>query len=270
MSTRSATTNSRWLHLISAIVVLLAISVSTEGLAATEGGNPVESQPEKRSSVTSQIGKGGRSGNADGRSTTDEYDALRTGGERSNRTIRQLSSKFDSTVSAAQSTSFDFWIYDASVILFSDDDNDGHFYGIDLLFDADTVYSVAEVYAVVYLSYEGGPWNEYAVTEDFSIFGASSNDEYVLITELMSGYPTGDYDLLIEMFDAYDGSFLAGFGPEDTPELAFLPLEDFNRDEPVVTEVSVAVSHGSGGGSAGSAFIAALFTLILLRQRCRC
>ena len=59
----------------------------------------------------------------------------------------------------------------------------------------------------MYLSYEGGPWNEYAETEDFTIFGTSSEDEYVLVSELMSGYPTGSYDILIELFDAYDGAF---------------------------------------------------------------
>jgi len=266
MSTRSGKIESRWLQLISAIVVLLAISVSTEGLAAMDGGNAADTASGKRVSVTSRIGKGGRNGNADGSSTTDEYDALRTSGERIQQAPGQSRSKVDSSVSALQSTSFDFWIYNADVILFSDDDHDGYFYGIDLLFDADTVYSVADVYAVVYLSYEGGPWEEYAITEDFTIFGESGSDEYVLITELMSGYPTGEYDILIELFDAYDSSFLASFGPEDTPDLAFLPLEDFNRDEPVVTEVSVAISHGSGGGAAGSWFIAALFTLVLVRR----
>ena len=105
------------------------------------------------------------------------------------------------------------------MILFSDDDRDGYYYGIDLLIDADTIYSEADVYAVVYLSLDGGPWNEYAATEDFTLFGASGDDAYVLVTELMSGYPRGSYDLLIELFDAWDGSFLASLGPEESSEL---------------------------------------------------
>jgi hypothetical protein len=104
------------------------------------------------------------------------------------------------------------------------------------------------VYAVVYLSYEGGPWNEYAVTDSFPIFGASGEDEYVLVSELMSGYPTGYYDLLIELFDSYDGAFLASFGPEDTSELEFLPLEDARRDDPHYDRV-VVVRHGGGAVS---------------------
>jgi hypothetical protein len=139
-----------------------------------------------------------------------------------------------------------FWFYTADIVLFNDDDLDGFYWGIDLLFDADTYYEVADVYAVVYLSYEGGPWNEYAVTDSFSIFGASGGDEYVLVTELMSGYPTGYYDVLIELFDSYDGAFLASFGPEDTSELSFLPLEDANQDDPHIDN-PVVVIHGGGG-----------------------
>ena len=58
--------------------------------------------------------------------------------------------------SKAFGAGYDFWFYTADVVLFNDNDLDGHFWGIDLLFDVDTYYDVADVYAVVYLSYEGG------------------------------------------------------------------------------------------------------------------
>jgi hypothetical protein len=150
--------------------------------------------------------------------------------------------------SESQATHSDFWFYTADVILFNDDDFDGYYWGIDLLLDADTYYDVADVYAVIYLSLEGGPWNELAVTDSFSIFGATSDDEYILVTELLSGYPTGDYDLLIELFDAFDGAFLASFGPADTSELSFLPLEDANHDDPDFDN-PVVVVHGGGAVS---------------------
>lgn len=165
---------------------------------------------------------------------------------------------------------YDFWFYTADVILFNDDDLDGHYWGVDLLFDVDTYYDVAYVYAVLYLSYEGGPWNEYAATDSFPIHGASGEDEYVLVSELISGYPTGYYDLLIELFDSYDGGFLASFGPEDTSELGFLPLEDADRDDPYIDHV-VVVGHG-GGGAAGWWMISAMLLLLLgttLRNNCR-
>jgi hypothetical protein len=116
---------------------------------------------------------------------------------------------------------------------------------------------------VLYLSFEGGPWNEYAVTEDFTIFGASGSDEYVLVTELMSGYPTGSYDLLIELFDAFDGTFLADFGPGESSAVSFLPLEDFNRDAPAA-EVRVVVNHGSGGGGALDIWMLSLLVVLLI------
>jgi len=167
-----------------------------------------------------------------------------------------------SAPSTKQFAAYDFWFYTADVVLFNDDDFDGYYWGVDLLFDVDTLYDVAEVYAVVYLSYEGGPWNETAVTESFSIFGASGEDEYVLVTELMSGYPTGDYDILIELFDAYDGEFLASFGPDDTSELSLLPLEDANRDDPI-SDTPVVIVH-QGGGGAFSWWTISMMLLLLL------
>jgi len=140
----------------------------------------------------------------------------------------------------------------------------GFFYGIDLLFDADTIWSSAWVYAVLYLSYEGGPWNEYTVTEDFLIEGARGDDEYVVVTELQAGYPTGDYDILIELFDADTGVFLTDFGPESSSALSFLPLEDFNRDAPTFDR-PVTVSRGSGGGAAGAWMLLLLGGVILSR-----
>jgi hypothetical protein len=114
---------------------------------------------------------------------------------------------------------------------------------------------------VLYLSYEGGPWNEYAATETFRIHGATSDDEFVVVTELRTGYPTGNYDLLIELYDTYDGSFVADFGPEDSSALGFLPLEDFNRDDPRRHR------HGHrGGGSVGWPFVLLLGVVAAARR----
>ena len=170
-------------------------------------------------------------------------------------------------LSAAQSPNTEFWFYSADVVLFNDHDNDGYFHGIDLLFDADTYFLSADVYAVIYLSYEGGPWNEYATTDTFTLNGASADDEYIIVTELLSGYPSGSYDLLIELFDAWDGSFLAWYGPEDTPELAFLPLEDADRDRPVEVIPEVIVVHEHGGGATGWALLALLGAAVISRRR---
>jgi hypothetical protein len=162
-------------------------------------------------------------------------------------------------------SSDDFWFYSADVLLFNDHDVDGHFHGVDLLFDADTYYQEAEVYAVFYLSLEDGPWNEYSATENFTLFGSSADDEFQIVTELVSGYPTGSYDLLIELFDGYNDDFLASYGPVDTSELAFLPLEDANRDVPYVPPPTTVVVH-EHGGSLGWLSLLALFALFFVRR----
>jgi hypothetical protein len=259
MSTRSVTAKMRWLRALSVIVVLLSISLTAQSNSATG---------ELRSSLTRHAN--GSLGDAQGEhgATVDSYIPLLVEGQRGRNTQVHSVSKSTPPVARQHSVLFDFWIYEADVVLFSDDDNDGYFYGIDLLLDADTLYRSAEVYAAVYLSLEGGPWNEYAVTEDFTIHGESANDEYVLVTELMSGYPTGSYDLLIELFDAFDGSFLAALGPEDTSALSALPLEDFNRDAPAFDQ-PVTFSRGSGGGGAAGAGSLIVLMVTLLGRAAR-
>ena len=203
-----------------------------------------ESSEEPRVSRSSQ----GQVGQPVRSSSLDELEPLIVAGNRDKTTRANKALSQSGSQTVLKSPNVEFWIYDASVELYSDWDRDGFYVGIDLNLDADTVYSVADVYAVIYLSHDYGPWNEFSSTDDFTIFGASGDDEYVIETELVSGYPTGDYDILIELFDTYDGSFVASFGPEDSPELSFLPLEDAGRDTPPTT--TVIVNEG-GGGSMG-------------------
>jgi hypothetical protein len=212
-------------------------------LMAASASVLAEESSELRVSESSQ----GITGN--GEVSLDELEPLIVTGNR-NKSTRASGQKEVSAAglqSAAMAPNIEFWIYDASVELFDDWDRDGYYVGINLTFDADTVYTVADVYAVIYLSYDFGPWNEYSSTDDFTIFGASGDDEYSVETELVSGYVTGDYDILIELFDVYDGSFVASFGPEDSPDLSYLPLEDSGRDTPPQT--TVIVSEGGGGSS---------------------
>jgi len=225
------------------------------GLLILSGqANANEADSEKRVSVTTQNTRVQRDDGIAGNTSENEFAALRATGERDKSTWSSAQSK--ASTQALQAPNVDFWFYSADVVLFNDHDQDGYYHGVDLLFDVDTYFTFAEVYAVVYLSLDGGPWNEYAATDNFTIFGSSSDDDYVVVTELLSGYPTGSYDILIELFDAYDDSFLAYFGPEDTSELAFLPLEDADRDVAAGPDIIVVNHHG--GGSLGWLFILAL------------
>jgi hypothetical protein len=199
--------------------------------------------------------------------TTDSYGALQTVAPAD---VEKGDSSVSKTGASAgqQSSAFgDFWFYAVDVDLFNDIDRDGYFHGIDILFDADTVYSIADVYVVAYLSYEGGPWNEYAVSEDITLFGATSTDDYVLVTELLQGYPTGRYDVLLEMYDADSGLFLAAVGPEESFDLQSLPLEDSDLDQPISIAPAVAVTRGGGGSNSMPFLVALLGVLLLSRQR---
>ncbi|MDX1498651.1 MAG: choice-of-anchor H family protein [Woeseiaceae bacterium] len=220
-------------------VAMLTIALLTAGHAFGQS-----SGAEERVSVTKQMPRAERDAGVVGEAREDRYAGLETaaGPDKS-------AGPRSKTAAAASAPGTEFWFYDADVILFNDDDRDGYFHGIDLLFDADTVWDYAEVYAVAYLSLNGGPWNEYAATDDFVLTGAIADDEYVIVTELVSGYPTGSYDLLIELFDAATGEFLASFGPEDSSALSFLSLEDAGRDVPGGTTTVVVTERG--GGSLG-------------------
>ncbi|MGB5626482.1 MAG: choice-of-anchor H family protein [Woeseiaceae bacterium] len=237
------------------LLALFALGMASSGAIAAEDVT--------RKSTTSQglVSQGGAA--ADTESTTDEYKALTLAGDR--RKPQRTSGQQKLSGSSAPAPNTDFWFYTADVELFLDRDGDGYYTGIDLLFDADTYYDVADVYAVIYLSYEYGPWNEYAETETFTIFGSSGDDEYVVETDLVEGYPTGNYDILIELYDTYDNAFVASFGPEDTSELAILPLEDVGRDAPART-TQIVVNSG-GGGSLSWLLLLGLVGAGVLRHR---
>ncbi len=219
--------------------VLLMLAGIGSGAAAAEDTARVSTSSQGLSSDRAAI--------VQAEPSRDEYKALTLSGER-NKTMR-ASGQQKASGSASRTPNTDFWFYTADVELFTDRDRDGYYAGIDLLFDADTYYDVAEVYAVIYLSYEYGPWNEYAETENFTLLGSSDVDEYIVETDLVEGYPTGNYDILIELYDTYDNALVATFGPEDTSELSILPLEDVGRDSPAGT-TQIVVNSG-GGGSLG-------------------
>ena len=236
----------------------LLIAISARSAAAANGADE-----DIRTTVTRHFQGDGRENAVAIKETRDEHAGPSASGTRSSKTSSGASPKTSSLMTASANT--DFWFYLADVELYADDDRDGYYSGIDLLIDVDTYYHVADIYAVAYLSYEGGPWEEYAVTEVFTIFGSSGTDDYVIVTDLVSGYPRGEYDVLIEVFDARNDDFLAFIGPEESSDLSFLPLEDMNRDAPAPTETRVTVNNG-GGGSFGLLTLLVLATGILVRR----
>ena len=170
--------------------------------------------------------------------------------------------RVDSTVASVSAD--EFWIYSASTELFFDDDGDGYYHYLRVTFDADTVFAEAYVYAELYLSWDGETWERYFVSEDFLIQGSTSLDEYEIETEFVSGYPTGLYDVLIELYDADFGEFVDEFGPLQSSAFSILPIEDLEHDG---IPPPVAISHEHGGsGSLSWVPLAFLLTLLLGRR----
>lgn len=161
-----------------------------------------------------------------------------------------------------------FAIYDAYTQLIEDFDEDGFYQTFSVTFDADVltdhVDNHAIVYADLYLSKNGGPWLHYFTTDNFSIYGENTDDEYEVYTTLNQGYSPAEYDVLIDLYEPGFEEIVATFSSNDSNNLYALPLEssDYDPDYVVVVE---STSHGHGGSSTiWSVF--ALLSLTLVRK----
>ena len=163
--------------------------------------------------------------------------------------------------------SHDFTLYDASTELISDFNYDGFYHRFSVTFDADTIYDIAYVYAKIYLSYEGGPWNHYATSDDYHIYLDSEDDTMTIETELADGFSPGYYDIRIELYDADHNEWILSYGPYDDASLSALPLEDSYYDDldyvgdGHITEVTVS-GHGHGAMGWLLLLIPALITVV--------
>ncbi len=128
----------------------------------------------------------------------------------------------------------DFWFFDAGSTLFADRDRDGFHSEFRIRFDADVIAGEAIVYARLYLRRVGDPdWLLYHETDDFSIFEDDGDDDYFVTTKLDDGWPTGDHDVLIDLYESGFDGIVATIGPLDSEALALLPLEETGLDLPI-------------------------------------
>ncbi|WP_198387132.1 choice-of-anchor H family protein [Shewanella marisflavi] len=163
----------------------------------------------------------------------------------------------------------EFAIYEASSRLFEDVDYDGFYRTFSVTFDAD-VHSYylgehANVYADLYLSRNGGPWELYHTTDVFTIVDDASDDDFEVLTTLHAGYPTDHYDVLIDLYEVGYSDIVATISSDDVDDLYGLPLESADRDQYFVDE-EVVVS----GGSLSMGWLASLLGVVgmsYLRRR---
>jgi hypothetical protein len=161
----------------------------------------------------------------------------------------------------------DSWIYEATTDVFSDRDGDGYYRYLRVQLDADTIYDYSYVYAEIYLSADGTAWEHLYSTNDFAIWGSDPEDDYEVETELVSGYSTGLYDVLIELYDADTGELVDEYGPNESPEFSLVPLEDSGRDGAVIAPPPIVHVHDGGGGAISWLGLAGLLGALALRRR---
>ncbi len=162
----------------------------------------------------------------------------------------------------------DSWVYEATTEVFSDRDADGYYRYLRVRFDADTIYTYSYIYAEIYVSADGTAWEHLYSTQDFAVWGSDPDDDYEVETELVSGYSTGLYDVLIELYDADTGELVDEFGPNESPAFSLLPLEDSVRDGvPPPPPPDYYDDHDGGGGAISWLGLAGLLGALALRRR---
>lgn len=168
---------------------------------------------------------------------------IELGEEQGAKPSRKRNANIRSSSPQSSSQAFGFSIYDASVFLNFDGDADGYYSDFTLEFDADYDEGTAEVFAVVYTSQNGGDWEELFSTDVFVISFDDVEDAQSITTELNFGFPTGDYDILIDLFENGVAGVVATIDPSSDTDLFALPLEDLEHDQSSnISEISFVAS----------------------------
>lgn len=136
-----------------------------------------------------------------------------------------------------------FWIYDSWVTLIADPDYDGYYSAFSVEFDADTVFSRVPMYAIIYLGTNGN-FDSIHETSTFVIRGEDSDDSLIIESDLLSGFPPLDYEVLIELYDAETNELVAVTDGYSDADLAYVSLESQNYEEVYEETVVVVEEHG--------------------------
>jgi hypothetical protein len=170
-----------------------------------------------------------------------------------------------STVQSRSYSDGSFAIYQGYTQLIEDYDVDGFYQSFSVTFDADLItynpYNQAIVYAELYLSENGGPWQHYYTTDDFIIYGESSDDDYEVYSTLSQGFNPNHYDVLIDLYEVGYPNIVASYSSDDSNSLYALPLESSDYDAEYVEYYEEVHVHG-GSNTALVIFILALLAVL--------
>lgn len=166
---------------------------------------------------------------------------------------------------------YHFTIYSAETKLVNDYDADGYFQTFTVTFDADllsySLFQQASVYAELYLSVNGGAWQHYLTTDIFTLYGDSSDDKYSIYTRLNQGYLSGEYDVLIDLYEVGYHGIVASYSGYDDAALAALPLESDEYDIVYGDDSQVHTDVHIHGGTTYWLLLTCLFIVIIIRKQ---
>ena len=158
-------------------------------------------------------------------------------------------------------TNGNFVIYEGYSQLIEDYDSDGYYQTFSVTFDADLItynpHDEAVVYAELYLSENGGPWQHYYTTDSFIIHGESADDAFEVYSTLAQGFNPNHYDVLIDLYEVGYPNIVASYSSDDSNSLYALPLESSDYDVEYIEYYEETYIYG------GSYSLAALFIMIL-------
>lgn len=146
------------------------------------------------------------------------------------------------------SSAFGFSIFSADSILNYDLDGDGYYSDFTIDFDADFDNGAADVYGVIYYSVDGGDWTELTETDVFSIYSDLATDSYSVSTQLNFGFPSNDYDILIDLYEDGLAGIVATISSDDVDSLYALPLEDEEHEVSISYVESDLFGDADGDG----------------------
>jgi hypothetical protein len=156
----------------------------------------------------------------------------------------------------------EFWIYESWVTLEQDIDYDGYHSAFSIEFDADTIFTRAPVYAVLYLG-KDGIYEAIHVSSEFYIYSEDSTDTFTIESSLISGFPPSEYDILLELYDADTEVLVAFTDAYDDSALAYLALESENNEYIVEDSVVIVEEHGGAWSVLSLSFLGG----IVLKRR---
>jgi len=117
------------------------------------------------------------------------------------------------------------WIADIGTLLFDDSDKDGYHAGFSLTIDIDSEFGDTEVYARIYLESALSPLTLLHKTNRFSVYGTTIGDEYRVDTELRNNIATDDYNIVIDIHNAWTDELIDTANERGFENLRLLPLE---------------------------------------------